>query len=134
MPRLSIWYLRASFLNLVLGITFGALMLSAKAFPAWSWAWAYFPAHIEMMGYGWMMQFAMGIAFWALPRFLKPPKRGDERPAWLAWVLLNSGVVLIVLAPYPPLSWLRSAGVLAEFLAVVFFALYAWPRIKPLGT
>ncbi len=133
MPKLTVWYLRAAFVHLTLGVTFGALMLSAKALPAWGWAWAWFPSHIELMAYGWMMQFALGIAFWALPRYLKPPKRGDERPAWGAWALINLGVVLLAYGPVLGLDWARSAGGAAEALAVILFALYVWPRIKPLG-
>ena len=134
MPKLTVWYLRAAFLHLALGITFGALMLTAKAVPSWNWAWAWFPAHIELMAYGWMMQFALGIAFWAMPRYLKPPKRGDERPAWIAWALLNAGVLLLAYAPMWGWDWARSAGGVAEVLGVMLFAISIWPRIKPLGT
>jgi len=133
MPRLTIWYLRAAFTHLALGITFGALMLTAKAAPSWGWAWAWFPSHIELMAYGWMMQFALGIAFWALPRYLKPPKRGNERPAWAAWWLLNAGVLLLAYGPMLGWAWARAAGGVAEGLAVLLFAIYSWPRIKPLG-
>lgn len=134
MPRLTRWYLRAAFINLAIGITLGGILLTAKALPGWGWAWALFPAHIEMMAYGWLMQFAMGIAFWALPRYLHAPKRGDERPAWAAWILLNASVAMIVLAPYLPLGWLKPAGISFETLAVALFSFYAWPRIKPIGT
>ena len=109
-------------------------MLTAKALPDWGWAWGLFPSHIEMMAYGWLMQFAMGIAFWALPRYLHAPKRGDERPAWAAWALLNTGVVIIVFASYLPWGWPKLAGASFETLAVVLFAMYAWSRIKPVGT
>ena len=133
MPRLSIWFLRSSFIYLVIGVTFGALILTAKALPSWGWAWTYFGSHIELMAYGWMMQFVLGIAFWALPRYLKPPKRGDERPVWVAWGLINLGVLGIVVAPWLHLPWLHTLGALAQAMAVLLFALHAWPRIKPLG-
>ena len=133
MPKLTVWYLRAAFVHLALGVTFGALMLTGRALPSWGWAWAWFPSHIELMAYGWMMQFALGIAFWALPRYLKPPKRGDERPAWAAWALINLGVALLAYGPMLGLDWARAAGGAAEALAVLMFAIYAWPRVKPLG-
>jgi hypothetical protein len=133
MPRLTVWYLRAAFVHLALGATFGALMLSAKAAPSLAWAWAWFPSHIELMAYGWMMQFALGVAFWALPRYLKPPKRGDVRPAWVAWGLINGGVLLLAYGPMLGMEWTRTAGAVAESLAVLLFALHAWPRVKPLG-
>ncbi len=134
MPRLSVWYVRTSFLHLALAVTYGALILTAKAAPGWGWAWRLFPSHIEQIAYGWMLQFAMGVAFWALPRYKEEPKRGDERPVWAAWALINLGVVLLALAPWLGDDWMRFAGGAAEALAVILFAVHAWPRIKPLGT
>ncbi len=133
MPRLSIWYIRAAFVHLALGATFGALLLTSKALPAWGWAWAWLPSHIELMAYGWMMQFALGVAFWALPRYLEPPKRGDERPAWAAWALINLGVLLLAYGPALGLGWARSVGGAFQAVAVILFAWSAWPRIKPIG-
>jgi len=134
MPRLSAWYIRASFLHLTLAVTYGALILTAKAVPGWGWSWMLFPSHIEEMAYGWMLQFVLGIAFWALPRYKHGPKRGDERPIWAAWGLLNLGIVLLTFDPWIGIGWIRSAGSMAEVLAVVIFTISAWPRIKPLGT
>ncbi len=134
MPRLSVWYVRTSFLHLALAVTYGALILTAKAAPGWGWAWRLFPSHIEQIAYGWMLQFAMGVAFWALPRYREEPKRGDERPAWAAWTLINLGVALLTLAPWLGDDWMRFAGGAAEALAAILFAMHAWPRIKPLGT
>jgi heme/copper-type cytochrome/quinol oxidase subunit 1 len=133
MPKLTILYLRAAFVHLLVGISFGAFMLTAKAVPSWGWAWAWFPSHIELMAYGWMMQFGLGIAFWALPRFLRAPKRGNERPAQVAWWLINAGVLLLAFGPQLGISWARAAGSLAQALAILLFAIHAWPRIKPLG-
>ncbi|MEI2776438.1 MAG: hypothetical protein V9G19_10800 [Tetrasphaera sp.] len=70
------------------------------------------------------------MAFWILPRW--QTQRGDVRPAWLAFVLLNAGIWLVVLA-----SWLAApAGMLAtgrvlQAAAMAAFALHAWPRVKP---
>jgi hypothetical protein len=36
----------------------------------------------------------MGVAFWILPRFRTWAERGDERPAFLASLLLNLGVIV----------------------------------------
>ena len=134
MPRLAVWYVRISFLHLILGVTYGALILTAKAMPELGWAWSLFPSHIEHIAFGWMLQFAMGIAFWALPRYRVEPKRGNERPVWVAWGLLNFGVLLLALSPWLGLNMAtRLLSGLAELLAVGLFAIHAWPRIKPLG-
>ncbi len=133
MPRLSIWFIRTSFFHLFLGVTFGALLLTAKAIPDWGWAWTLFGAHVELMAYGWMLQFVLGIAFWALPRYLHPPKRGDERPVWAVWIAINTGILLILLATWFHLPGGYEIGTGLQAVAVLLFALHAWPRVKPLG-
>lgn len=55
------------------------------------------PAHIEFVLFGWTAQLIMGMAFWILPRFPKPPLRGNEQLAWRAFLALNAGVALIAL-------------------------------------
>ena len=94
--------------------------------------WRLLPVHIEMLLTGWIVQLAMGVAFWILPRFQS--SRGDVRPAWAAFALLSAGLLLVVagtLAGAP--GWTALAGRLAEMAAVAAFALNAWPRVKPIG-
>ena len=50
MPRLSRWMIRAAFAYLLLGFTFGALLLAHKVMPLHSGLWAWRPAHIEFLG------------------------------------------------------------------------------------
>jgi hypothetical protein len=106
MPRLSQYFTRAAMFNLLLGFTFGALMLSNKGIPIHPSLWRLLPAHIEILLLGWTLQLAFGVAFWIAPRFLertrqvnKPP-RGNETGAWIALALLNAGVWLVALGAY----------------------------------
>lgn len=134
MPRLSVWYLRAALLYLLAGFTFGALLLANKGLPLHPSVWASLPAHIEFLLLGWMVQLAFGVAFWILPRFGRGPRRGEVRLAWAAFVLLNVGVLAVALAGLlPQIGWLAAAGRTAESLAVLAFALHAWPRVKAPG-
>ena len=71
MPRLSIWYIRASLLYLVLGFTLGGLLLFNKGIPLDPRIWILLPAHIESVLFGWTVQLVMGMAFWILPDFLR---------------------------------------------------------------
>ncbi len=129
MPPLSIWYVRSALAYLALGLTLGMLMLLNKGVPLHPALWALLPAHIECLLAGWTLQLALGVAFWILPRFRS--ERGNVRLAWLAYVLLNLGIWLVVLDPWLwRLAW---AGRTAEALAVIAFGLHAWPRIKPAG-
>ena len=75
MPRLSTWLVRASLICLVAGALLGAALLSSPAVPALRGLERLVAAHVELMLVGWLMQLAMGVAYWILPR------AGGKRPA-----------------------------------------------------
>ena len=132
MPRLSQWYVRAAFTYLIMGFTFGALMLANKGVPLHPALWRLLPAHIEFLSAGWVLQFALGVAFWMLPRFWHGPPRGSEIGANLAFFSLNLGLWLVVLGTVLALPAVAvTLGRLLELLAVVAFASHIWPRIVP---
>jgi hypothetical protein len=132
MPRLSQYFIRLALVNLLLGFTFGALMLANKGLPIHPRLWLLLPLHIELLLVGWTMQLALGVAFWILPRFLSDQPRGNETGAWLALFLLNGGLWLFNLGTYfsAPQS-VVFLGRLAEAGAVLAFAGHIWPRIIP---
>lgn len=130
MPRLSQWYVKLSFGYLLLGFTFGALLLAHKGQPLHPALWNWLPAHIEWLLIGWVGQLALGVAFWILPRFWKAPRRGNATGAYVALVLLNGGIWLASVGPVLRLSpWPLLAGRLLEVCAVVAFAHAVWPRV-----
>lgn len=102
-------------------------------------AWQLLPAHIEILLVGWTAQLAMGVAFWIFPRYapLEPRTqarrpRGEERPVWLAFVLLNLGVFLTAFGVLLGMSpWVRLVGRGAVAIAVLLFAWNAWGRVRP---
>lgn len=130
MPRLSAWMLRTALVALAVGSLLGAGMLAAPGGGAVRWR----PLHAELMLVGWMVQFALGTAFWILPRFRQGAERGREGPGWLAFALLNLGALLAGVggSVAGPGGW-TLAGRTAELLAVAAFAAQAWPRVKPFG-
>lgn len=134
MPRVSVWLVRSSLACLVLGFTVGGAMLAGKGL-----AWHPFgpggvPAHVELVVVGWMVQLAMGVALWILPRFgVAAPERG-LRLGWLAWGLLNSGIALVVAADLTRAHGVVAfAGRLMETGAAAAFAAAAWRRIRASG-
>lgn len=134
MPRLSVWMVRSALLHLLLGFTLGALLLAHRGLPLHPAMPRLRPAHAELLLVGWTVQLAMGVAFWILPRFRPGPERGDERPAWAAWALLNLGVLTAALGAALFGSGPAVAlGRTAEALAAAAFARHAWPRVKPFG-
>ena len=132
MPRLSCWFIRAALIYLVLGITLGSLLLFHKGIPFWPLVWRTLPTHIEFLLFGWIVQLVMGVGFWIFPRFWT--SRGNEKPAWVAFVLLNLGVWLsgvgLALGAPPVVVFLGRLSVMG---AAAAFAIHAWPRIKPPG-
>ena len=130
MPRLSVWFVRAALLHFATGFTFGALLLWNKALPLNAFTWRLLPAHMELLLVGWTVQLALGISFWILPRWHS--QRGDVRPAWAAFFLLNLGVLIIVSSAFWPAPvWATALGRTLELAAAAAFAVHAWPRVKP---
>ena len=132
MPRLSVWFVRSSLFHLLLGFTLGGILLANKGIPFAPWAWNLLPAHMEILLLGWMVQLAMGVAFWILPRFRSGPPRGNVNLVWSALVLLNAGITMVAIQPFLSLSWLALAGRLLETFSVLLFALASWQRVKPM--
>ncbi len=131
MPRLTVWFVRAALVYLLLGFTFGALLLLHKGLPLHPALWSLLPAHIEFVLFGWTVQLVLGMAFWILPRFARPPVRGNEKPAWAAFLLINAGVLLLGLSAFGPGgAWTVLLGRAAEAAGVIAFAVHAWPRVK----
>ncbi|HMO59212.1 MAG TPA: hypothetical protein PKC19_17795, partial [Roseiflexaceae bacterium] len=120
--------------------TIGGVLLIEKGFSFWPAIWAWRPAHIQMLLLGWIVQFACGTAIWILPRLNAAGDRGDLRPVWLAYVVLNSGVLLVSLhAPLRAftldawLGWMPLLAVFCYALAIGAIALHAWRRVVAFG-
>ena len=131
MPRLSVWFVRASLLYLLLGFLFGALILAEKGISYYPSVWYLFPLHMEFLLIGWFAQLAMGIAFWILPRFSTGLPRGNVRLIWVSFVLINVGILFSTLQ-----FWFSAAvliGRAAETSAGILFAFGLWRRVKPHG-
>src|SRR5512143_2215803 len=130
MPRLSAWFVRASLLYLLAGITLGALMLADKGIPFDPPIIQFLPIHVEFLLVGWLIQFAFGVAFWILPRFGTGAPRGNERLVWAAFVLLNVGVLVAACQ-----LWFQPAlvvGRIAEIGGILLYVAGSWRRVKPM--
>lgn len=140
MPRLSCWFIRTALLHLAVGAVFGGLILSAKGFPAtFGWAWLLLPAHIQLLVGGWLIQLALGMAYWMLPRLDAAGERGRYGWAVASFVDLNAGVVgaaiALALHSFVDGSWLDLLLVVAavlQLMALVQFVWHAWPRLQPI--
>lgn len=134
MPKLSVWMIRSALIYMGIGFLFGAMLLSHKGIPLFSWTWRLIFLHVELMIFGWTMQFVMGIAFFILPRFSKRANRyGAEYLGWWSFYLLNSGVILTLFAHWYLSNILILIGRLLVLLAIGAFIAMIWERVKPLA-
>ncbi len=133
MPRLTVWFVRASLVYLLIGFTLGALMLAQDGISYYPGIMAALPAHMEFLLVGWLVQLAMGVAFWIFPRFgwARPDSRGNQSLIRVSFWLLNAGIWGAALQLWLPGALL--VGRLLEAGAVIVFAAGSWPRIKPHG-
>jgi hypothetical protein len=131
---------RLSLIWLLAGFVIGAAMLVDRELPG-QWRRWLAPGHGHMLFVGWFLQFALGIAYWLLPR-----KRSDQRPvgyreepAFLAVAALNLGLVSRVLAEAVEraghasnltLSVLAISAAL-QVLAALICVAQIWPRVAP---
>jgi cbb3-type cytochrome oxidase subunit 1 len=135
MPRLSVWMIRTALVYLVLGFGLGAVMLAFKVMLFTPVLIARLrPLHIELLTLGWTMNFALGVAYWILPRRASDGERGGETAVALASVMLNVGVLSVGFGQGSGASVAPLIGRVAEAAAAGTFALHAWSRVKPFGT
>lgn len=138
MDRLSTVMVRASFAWLLLGVVFGALLLTDRALPG-EWRLWLQPTHGHVLFVGWFLQFALGVAYWLLPRRRSParPLGYREWASLTAVVALNLGLGLRLVgepadrAAGGP-SWtvpVLAVSAILQVAAVAVFVGQLWPRV-----
>lgn len=133
MPRLSVYFIRTALVYLLVGSTFGGLILANKGIPFLPILWVLLPIHIEVLFSGWMMELVMGVAFWILPRFSSGAPRGNEWFSWLSYICLNGGILLLAIETFKSNGWMAPVGKSLIWVAALFFLAGNWKRIKPSG-
>lgn len=113
-------------------------MLVDRVLPGDWRLWAQ-PTHGHMLFVGWFLQFALGIAYWLLPRKRSPerPQGYDLRIAQFAVGALNIGLLFRVIGEPLERSGhqgngtlvLLSISALLQIAAALTFVLQIWPRV-----
>ena len=136
MPKLSRLFLRSGFICLAVGMLVGGLILVQKGIGRFPFFWILLPAHVYLVLVGGVMQCALGVSYWILPR-LPGRGRGNTALAWAGYWSLSTAILLIAL--HPAAEALMGAvagdatfvcGGLLQGVAAVAFAWHAWPRIR----
>jgi vacuolar-type H+-ATPase subunit I/STV1 len=138
MDPLSSVMSRAALTWLMAGFVIGAAMLTDRALPG-QWRLWMAPSHAHMLFVGWFLQFAVGVAYWLLPRQRSPerPLGYREGTAYLAVGALNLGLVLRIIAEPAERTGHESdltmavliASALLQVAAALMFIVQLWPRV-----
>jgi hypothetical protein len=137
--RLNSVMVRLSFVWLLAGVVVGGAMLIDRALPG-QWRLWLQPSHVHMLVVGWFLQFALGIAYWLLPRKRTPnqPLGYNERLAFAAVAGLNLGLILRVIGETIERAGHESDVTLAilslsavlQIAAIATFVIQLWPRVQ----
>lgn len=133
MPRLSQYYVKSSLLCLGFGFTIAALLLMVKGGGIDARLWLWRSAHIDLLLNGWLVQLAMGVAYWIFPRILLAD-RGRPAFAWAAFVILQMGLGLAFLSLlgvwWTPAMQFLAPGVVLQAIGILIFIIHLWPRVR----
>ncbi len=132
--------MRASMVWLLAGAVGGAVMM-ADAYVPGTWRVWIAPTHGHMLFVGWLVQFALGVAYWLLPRRRTPTAPLGYREQWgfAAMLALNAGLLARMVAE--PMERAGHAAMwtsltltlsgLVQLAAFTIFAVQLWPRLSP---
>jgi hypothetical protein len=132
MPTLTRWFIKASLVSLVLGLSAGILQQISALNTA-----GIFPVYLHLLTFGWLTQLIFGVAMWMFPMYSKEQPRGPEWVGWSVFITLNVGLLLrVVFEPLQSLSptalggWALVIAAILQWLSGVFFVAAVWNRIR----
>lgn len=136
MPQMSVYAIRLSFIYFIAGITAGLFMLVSKVLPLDFSFYVLLPVHIELMVFGWILNFVMGVAFWIFPRFYKKPVRGNTMMNFTGFYIFNIAVLLVIADElFIHIAFLLLAGNIIEVVGICLFFITLWSRVfRPSAT
>jgi hypothetical protein len=95
------------------------------------------PTAIHLVVVGWLTQLIFGVALWMFPPWSKQAPRGPEQANWACYLLLNTGLLLRLIAEplngYRPsmiLGWMLVASAVFQVLAIWIFVGLVWSRVR----
>lgn len=137
MDPISVRMVRIALIWLAAGFILGALMLAGGVVPG-SWRHWFGPTHGHILFVGWFLQFAIGIAYWLLPRKKTEqlPLGYDQRIAFIGMIALNFGLGLrVIIEPAGRMGYstvlddgILVMSALAHIAAIGVFVSQLWRR------
>ncbi len=137
MPLVTRVFVRTGLLYLIAALLTALLIVAQAPLHLPLWLTVLTPVYFHLLMVGWVTQLIIGVAYWMFPKFRKAQPRGSDLLAWSCYALLNSGLLLRVVAEPLQimqstrlLGWLLVAAALLQWLGGVAFVLNTWPRVK----
>ena len=137
MPRLTRYFIKTALIYLAAALLLGFLLILRDTIDLPAELLALSPVYFHLFMLGGVAQLIFGMLFWMLPKYSKEKPRGHEQLAWVAYSLINIGLILRVIGE--PLNAVRSdlgAGWLLVLSALLqlsggwAFIVAVWPRVK----
>lgn len=137
MPSITRLFVKTSLLYLVAAFAAGLLLALRPLLPLPAVVGGLTPVYFHLFMVGWVMQLIAGVAYWMFPKWSKLLPRGHDGLALATYGLLNTGLLLRVLAePAQSVSawvgwgWLIVLAALLQWLGGLAFVANTWPRVK----
>lgn len=137
MPPITRTFIKTGLLYFVTALLASLLVAGYLPFGLPAWVAGLSPVYFHLFMVGWVTHLIIGVAFWMFPKFTKAQPRGSARLAWAVYGLLNSGLLLRVVAepgqsvqPRPLWGWLLVLSAGLQWLGGVCFVVNTWPRVK----
>jgi heme/copper-type cytochrome/quinol oxidase subunit 1 len=137
MPVLTRWFIKSALLYLAAALLLALVMALPDSMGMPPFVRAMNPGYFHLFLVGWVTQMIFGVIYWLFPIITRARPRGNERLGWACFILLNTGLLLRVVAepltsmrPELGLGWLLALAALLQWLAAVLFVALAWPRVK----
>ena len=135
MPMLTRYYVKASFIHLLLGLLLGVLLaLPAAADVLFA---ALRPVYLHLIILGWVGQLIIGVMYWMFPKYSPRQPRGSQLIGWLVFFALNIGLLLravgealLSLAPDLKSGWLLAVSAVLLCAAGWGVVANTWQRVK----
>ncbi|WP_448545911.1 hypothetical protein [Roseiflexus sp.] len=137
MHRQARVYIKTAFVQLLISLFMGALLLINTGLRWQSGLNVLLPVYYHLLMVGWATQLIGGVALWMFPVHSRERPRGDERLGWIAYGALNGGLLIRAIAepihtlePRDWSAWGLVGAALLQVCAVWILVVTLWSRVK----
>ena len=137
MPLLTRLFIKSAFVYLAAALLVSLLRALTPFLPLPAFIHTLNPVYFHLFLVGWVTELIIGVAYWMFPKFTREVPRGSTGLAWTTYILLNTGLILRVIAEpimtlQPSRLWggLLALSALLQWLAGLAFVINTWPRVK----